>query len=264
MKELAVVVSNDNKNVTPFETIDAIKKAGFKNVFIQWYNNNEWECSQEEQLKYISRQGLNIIFAHLGYQNINNIWLENEIGEQLVERYINDIKTCKENGVDLVIMHLSSKVNPPMYNEIGINRLRKIIDYARTLGVKIAFENTRTEGYLEYVFDNIHSDNIGICYDAGHCHAHFKDKFNWKLFKNKIFAVHLHDNRGTEDEHLIPFDGTIHWEQVVKALQNANYGGPVTLEICYRNEYLEFNVEEFYNKGYETGNKLANIFKDNI
>lgn len=32
---IAVVVNNDNKEVTIYETIDAIKKAGFKSVFIQ-------------------------------------------------------------------------------------------------------------------------------------------------------------------------------------------------------------------------------------
>ena len=76
---VAVVVSNDNKNVTIYETINAIKNAGFKNVFIQWYNK-DWNPSQEEQLEYIRKCGLNVIFAHLGYQGINNLWLDNEIG----------------------------------------------------------------------------------------------------------------------------------------------------------------------------------------
>ena len=32
MREIAVVVSNDNKDVSVIETINAIEKAGFKNV----------------------------------------------------------------------------------------------------------------------------------------------------------------------------------------------------------------------------------------
>ena len=95
-REIAVAVSNDNQEVSVTETIDAIKNAGFKNVFIQWYNK-DWNPSQEEQLKYVREQGLNVIFAHLGYQNINDLWLENENGENLVPRYINDLKICKEN-----------------------------------------------------------------------------------------------------------------------------------------------------------------------
>ena len=41
---IAVTISNANKNVNPIETIHAIKNAGFKNVFIEWYNK-DWEIS---------------------------------------------------------------------------------------------------------------------------------------------------------------------------------------------------------------------------
>ena len=102
-REIAVAISNDNQEVSVTETIDAIKNAGFKNVFIQWYNK-DWNPSQEEQLKYVRKQGLNVIFAHLGYQNINDLWLENENGENLVPRYINDLKICKENNIPYYII----------------------------------------------------------------------------------------------------------------------------------------------------------------
>ena len=208
MREIAVCISNENKQVTPFQTIDAIKKANFKNVFIQWYDEN-WNPNQEDQLNYVRELGLNIIFAHLGYQGINNIWLEGEKGDNLVERFKKNIKECKEHDIDLVIMHLISGENPPKYNEIGLNRIREICDYAREVNAKIAFENTRTKGYLEYILDNIQNDNVGICFDSGHYHVHFKDDFNFDRFKDKIFAVHLHDNDQSDDLHLIPFDGTL-------------------------------------------------------
>ena len=119
MRDIAVVVSNDNAEVNIIETIDAIKKAGFKNVFIQWYNK-DWNPSQEEQLKYVREQQLNVIFAHLGYQNINDIWLDNEEGDKLVDRYKNDIRICKEKDIPMVVMHLTSKSEAPKYNELGI------------------------------------------------------------------------------------------------------------------------------------------------
>lgn len=257
--ELAVVVSNDNKTVTPIETIDAIKKAGFKNVFLQWYNK-ELEISQEKQLQYAREQGLNVIFVHLGYRKINKIWQDGEEGDNLVNYYKNDLLVCKKNNIDLVVMHLVSSTVAPIYNELGIKRFKEIINYARELDIKIAFENTKIKGYLEYIFDNIDSDNIGICYDAGHCHAHFDDEFNYEMFKDKIFAVHLHDNDGLEDLHLLPFDGTINWPYVIKKLKESNYIGPVTMELCYREEYLKMSVEEFYEKGYNVGEKLVEMF----
>ena len=80
--DLVVVVSNANVNNNFYETINAIKNARFKNVFIQWYNRN-WNPSQEEQLEYIKEQGLNINYAHLSYDDIKDLWLPD--GDYLVQ-----------------------------------------------------------------------------------------------------------------------------------------------------------------------------------
>lgn len=260
MRELAVAVQNENEDVSIIETIKSIKNVGFRQVFVQWYDE-EWEYSQEEQVKLCKELGLNIIFAHLGYQNTNSIWKEGEGGDILVERYKKNIKECKENDITMVVMHLVSGKKAPMYGELGLNRIRKIVEYAKELDVKVAFENTKIKGYLEYVLENIKDDNVGICFDAGHYHVHFNDEFNFEFFKDRIFAVHLHDNDKTDDLHLLPFDGTINWESVITKLKESNYTGPVTLELCYRYEYLKKSPEEFYKRGYEIGTKLAEMFE---
>ena len=112
--------------------------------------------------------------------------------------------------------------------------------------MKVAFENTKIKGYLEYVINNIKDENVGICFDAGHYHVHFDDEFNFEFFKDRIFAVHLHDNDKSDDLHLLPFDGT------------------VTLELCYRYEYLNMSLDDFYKKGYDVGIKLAEKFEDQL
>lgn len=260
-RKIAVVVNNKNHNVNILATINAIQNAGFKNVFIQWYNR-DWNPSQEEQLRYIREKGLNVIFAHLGYQNINDIWIEGEVGDKLVDRYKNDIKICKENEIPMVVMHLTDKNKAPEYNKIGLKRLQEIADYAEILHIKVAFENTKVKGYLDYVMENIANQNVGICFDSGHYHAYFDDDLEFAKFKNRIFAVHLHDNDKSDDLHLIPFDGTLNWQSVVKNLKENNYNGPITMELCYRNEYTAMGIEKFYRKGYEAGEKLRRMFCD--
>ena len=91
---------------------------------------------------------------------------------------------------------------------------------------------------------------------------HFNDEFNFKLFKDKIFAVHLHDNDKSDDLHLNPFEGTINWKELVLQLKECNYNGPITLELCYRYDYLKMSLDEFYKKGYEIGEKLADMFEN--
>lgn len=248
-------LQNDNQNVTPQQTIYAIKKAGFDGVYLQWYNR-DWEFSQQEQLNLCRKLGLEIPFVHLGYKGINNIWLEGEEGENLVKDYLKDLDICKSNGINMVVMHLTSKFITFKPNLLGIERLQRIIDHAEKLNIKVAFENTKIQGYLEYVFDHIKNPNIGICYDAGHDHCFFDNGFDWKFFKNRIFAVHLHDNDKTDDLHLLPFDGTINWVNLAKNLKKANYTGPVTLESCYRRNYLNMTIEDFYKLSLERAKRI--------
>lgn len=255
MRELAVTIQNENEKVNIIETIYSIKNANFKNVFVQLYDEN-WQYTQEEQVKLCKKLGFNIIFAHLGYQNINSIWEVGIDGDNLVDRYKNDIKNCKENGIPMVVMHLTSKKQAPMYGEIGLNRIKKITQYAKELDIKVAFENTKIKGYLEYVLENIKDENVGICFDSGHYHVHFNDEFNFDFFKNRIFAVHLHDNDKSDDLHLLPLDGTINWKYVMEKLKECNYNGPITMELCYRYKYLNLPLDDFYKIGYERGLEL--------
>lgn len=260
MKDLAVCISNDNKNVSPIQTIDAIKNAGFKNVFVQWYNK-DFNPDQKTQLDYARSKGLNVIFAHLGYQNINSIWLDGTDGDKLTERYLSDLNICKENDINHVVMHLTSKSEAPQASLIGLNRIKKICDYAEELKITVSFENTKIKSYQEYIIENIPNKNVGVCIDVGHLHAHFNDELDFSIFKDRIFAVHLHDNDGTKDQHYLPFDGTINWNDIASKLNANNYNGPITLELCYSDKYFDLSIEEYYKKAYKIGLKLQNIFE---
>ncbi len=261
--ELAVCIEN-SKICDSIDVIDAISEAGFKNAFVQWYDKNDWKMSQEEQVKYARSKGLNIIFAHLGYDNINDIWLSEEEYNlkncNNVERYKKDIKDVHDLGIDLVIMHLTSKFVAPPFNEASLNRIKEIVDYAESLNVKIAFENTKIKGYLEYVLGNIKNKNVGVCYDIGHDHAHFKDTYNFSFFKDRFFAVHLHDNHGEDDEHLLPFDGTVDYEKQLKNLKENGYNGYTTLELKYQKKYSDMSLKEFYKEAFKRGKLLQKMF----
>jgi len=44
-------------------------------------------------------------------------------------------------------------------------------------------------------------------------------------------TTHLHDNRGTTDDHLVPFDGTLDWVATMTAFQKIGYSGPLMFEV---------------------------------
>ena len=198
----------------------------------------------------------------MGYKYINSIWEDTELGNSLIDNYKKDLDAMKKNNISLVVMHLTY-FDPPGISELGLNRIREITNYAKKLNILVAFENTATsEGYLEYVLDNINDDNVGLCYDVGHNHAHLNDRLNLDLYKNRIFAVHLHDNDSSGDQHKIPFDGTIDWKYNVKKLKENGYNGPITLELIYWRGYLNINPLEYYKTGYQVGKELQSMFEE--
>ncbi|MBR3133737.1 MAG: sugar phosphate isomerase/epimerase [Clostridia bacterium] len=64
---------------------------------------------------------------------------------------------------------------------------------------------------------------------------------------NLLKVTHIHDNYGT-DSHNQPFDGTINWNVVRKALTDINYNGELTSEVRYKQEELadSSNINKTY------------------
>ena len=70
---------------------------------------------------------------------------------------------------------------------------------------------------------------------------------------NKLIVTHIHDNFGT-DSHKQPFDGTINWKDVNKALTDINYDGELTSEVRYTKE--ELSDSSNINKTYDLIKKI--------
>ena len=45
-----------------------------------------------------------------------------------------------------------------------------------------------------------------------------------------MFALHINDNRGNGDEHIIPYFGTMNLDEIMNALINIGYNGYFTFE----------------------------------
>lgn len=90
----------------------------------------------------------------------------------------------------------------------------------------------------------IDEPNVGYCLDSGHAHASGHSVTDWvRLAGARLFETHFHDNRGLGrfmtgefipprlvDEHLPVGFGTINWVDVIRALREARFPGPVTFE----------------------------------
>ena len=77
------------------------------------------------------------------------------------------------------------------------------------------------------------SPDLGICLDTGHLNLTVKGHRNFILKAGKkLKALHITDNDGTADRHLMPFTRYgIDFLEIVKTLREVGYDGIFNLEI---------------------------------
>lgn len=71
----------------------------------------------------------------------------------------------------------------------------------------------------------------GVCLDVGHAHLMGGVVDAVETLGGHLVTTHIHDNAGTRDDHLVPFQGTIHWSALVMALEKVGYDGVWMFEL---------------------------------
>lgn len=72
---------------------------------------------------------------------------------------------------------------------------------------------------------------FGLCLDTGHLHLLRKNVREYvRLLGRRIKALHIHDNDGVSDQHLMPFAGSLRWNDFTGALRETGYQGDLSFE----------------------------------
>ena len=75
---------------------------------------------------------------------------------------------------------------------------------------------------------------FGVCLDTGHLNLHEdRDPYRFIISAgNRLHALHIADNEGASDQHLMPFGrGSVDFSAVVKGLREIGYEGLFNYEI---------------------------------
>ena len=74
-------------------------------------------------------------------------------------------------------------------------------------------------------------EHFGLCLDTGHINLAGADMREYiETVGNRIKCLHVHDNRGTNDDHRLPYSGNIDWREFLTAMKNIGYSGNVNFE----------------------------------
>jgi sugar phosphate isomerase/epimerase len=105
--------------------------------------------------------------------------------------------------------------------------------FAKERAVDVLIENTpgalSTPERVMYFIQYTRLD-VKVCFDAGHAHLAGGVQPSLELLKSHVAAVHLHDNRGENDDHLLPFGGTIQWKEAIESFHTLDPNTAFLLE----------------------------------
>lgn len=196
----------------------------------------------------------------------------------LVDMEINAIKATSFMGSKYIIMHSALSADPFTHTqedwEINIRFYKKMIPALRDYGVKIAIENLFTwnpikkqyyannvssASQINKMIEELGSDCFCACVDAGHALLGGQDPSGMvRALKENVGVLHLQDNNGVDDLHLLPGLGYIDWENFLSALKEIGYKGVLNFEIeFFRVGQNEKAVEKYAACAAEVGRSFA-------
>lgn len=203
-----------DRALTAEQQANALREAGFTHCFLTWGLAGEGIG----KVAAAHKAGLTVETIHASYPGCNEMWLEGEVGEARLQYFLDCVRGTAMIGAKTMILHVSSGHQPPEMCELAITRFQKICDEGERLGVNIAFENLTNILYLHYVMERVHSPAKKYCFDCGHENLYYKNDGVLERYAPLLVAIHLHDNAGDHDTHLLPFTASIDFDRVARRL----------------------------------------------
>ncbi len=218
MRELGVYLVKDSRystreriHITAEVGFDYLCSPGIKQL-LEDGDDSFRACAEREHLP--------IDNVHLTGSETSRIWYPESYGDQIVERYCTEMAQAVNVGVKMGVAHVTWGTSMPPFTQIGMERLKRIVDGAEKAGFKICFENSVSLKHFEAAMKAFGDfDNVGFCFDSGHWNEFCAHTDIYAKYNDKMCITHLEDNDGVKDLHVIPFDGCTDFAKLAKHLK---------------------------------------------
>ena len=119
--------------------------------------------------------------------------------------------------------------------DAALTSLEHLRLFAGQRGVEILLENIANDlstprRLLEF-FRHTHLQDMKVCFDTGHAQLDGDAPEALSLLKGRVATAHLHDTSGAWDDHRLPFDGLIAWEDLIRKLARTAPEAPWVMEV---------------------------------
>ena len=203
------------------------------------YMQDGWRDEVQKLKDAADRLGMNFLQAHLQGGNP----LDPAETEFIVSATLRSIEICELLGIKNTVVHSGFKKGITKEEWFMVNKAfyEKLLPTAEKFGVNVLCENSTKANMGDVYFINSGKDmrefiehvdypNFHGCWDTGHANCEGPQYDEITALGKELYAIHFNDNRGTEDEHLAPYLGTMNCDEVMHALIDVGFSGCFTLE----------------------------------
>ena len=180
--------------------------------------------------------GIPYTHAHAPGEADDDFWLERSIEATAVL------------GAEYLVVHPIFSIDGEVMEDgrefLSVNAaaIRKWLPLAEARGVILLSENilwgaSSDPRIISELVKEVDSRCFGWCFDVGHAWSCGYAPDVLRQCGAAPLSVHIQDNHGNGDEHLIPGDGTIDFDVFFSALKDVGYHGDCVLEAHHQSLY---------------------------
>jgi sugar phosphate isomerase/epimerase len=161
--------------------------------------------------------------------------------EEAVREITTALEIAKRIPFKIAVLHIGTPTNlrnaDDNHRAAAVRSLEEICRVAKALGVVVAAEvipNRLSDAIslTSLIESELEPGDAGICLDFGHAHIMGDVADAVETVAEHIVTTHVHDNHGREDEHLVPFLGSIDWDLALVTMQKIGYDGVYMMELA--------------------------------
>ena len=140
--------------------------------------------------------------------------------------------------------------------ELNFEFMNRLLVAAKQEGIVICLENMPFRAFslsspaaIAELVKEMNDPSFAMCLDTGHTNVS-PDRPTpaecIRQYGDIIKVLHVHDNKGQQDEHSMPFYGNIDWKDFSMALKETGFDGALSLECAPPSKLPDGILEDMY------------------
>jgi len=192
---------------------------------------------------------------------------EKEVRQHSVEVLRQTIRVAADLGARVVVCDASREVPRDWRRRrrqaLLADSLQRLLEEADRARVRLVIENHQWWALFETPED-FHElvaaytlPGLGACWDTGHGWLAGHPPESACRLGAHLLTVHLHDNDGRRDLHLLPTEGSMAWEALVAGLREVGYAGPFMMELAPPNHPTDEAISDLVRRAHDVYRRLV-------